>query len=316
MAFYVSGFAIFESFEVRPAADMRSWDQGRQGAKPPGGRRLTEVVEMKCKQFKIGLEHYADGEINAAELAQIEAHLDSCPVCRDRLSRIQAFRQELRTMARPRFSENALRRMRAAVSAELRPALAAPTFRLVEGPANWIRTWLMPTTVGAFASVVIGVSLVAILMLPANIPQLRLSRDVDPVSLDPLYLASIQDDSLPEVSPFQYARSRSNVSYESPSVNPAGTLVELTNEAGQDVTPDGDVTVVADVYRNGAARVTNVIASPKDRSAMARLMRALDGEKTSPPFVPASLDNRGDVVRVVLKFQSVDVNIEAATTFQ
>jgi hypothetical protein len=76
------------------------------------------------------------------------------------------------------------------------------------------------------------------------------------------------------------------------------------------------LSVVADVFQNGAARVTNVVESPKSRSTMARLMRALDGDKTSPPFVPANLDNRGDLVRVVLKFQNVNVNIGDNDSFR
>jgi hypothetical protein len=99
-------------------------------------------------------------------------------------------------------------------------------------------------------------------------------------------------------------------------VNPTGTLVSLASSLERSQLDDEEVVVVADVFQNGAARVTNVVESPRSRSTMARLMKALDGERTSPPFVPASMDNRGDLVRVVLKFQNVNVNIGEDDSFR
>jgi hypothetical protein len=90
----------------------------------------------------------------------------------------------------------------------------------------------------------------------------------------------------------------------------------LTNSLESNQLDDEEVVVVADVFENGAARVTNVVEPSKSRSTMAKLMRALDGDRTAPPFVPANLDNRSDLVRVVLKFQSVHVNINENDSFR
>jgi len=157
---------------------------------------------------------------------------------------------------------------------------------------------------------VLGIALLAVILIPSDVPMVTINTDSNSGG-EPVFLASV-----PELTPFQYARSRSNISEESPSVNPSGTLVSLANSLENSRMDDEEVVVVADVFQNGAARVTNVVESGKSRSTMARLMKALDGEKTSPPFVPASLDNRGGLVRVVLKFQNVNVNIGDNDSFR
>jgi len=169
---------------------------------------------------------------------------------------------------------------------------------------------MMPTMAGTAASVIVGLALLAVILIPSDIPIVTINTGPISVNDDPLLLASV-----PELTPFQYARSRSNISEESPSVNPSGTLVSLTNSLENEHLDNDEVVVVADVYQNGAARITNVVESP-NKSTMARLMKALDGDRMSPPFVPARLDNRSDLVRVVLKFQSVNVNIDDGDSFR
>jgi hypothetical protein len=72
---------------------------------------------------------------------------------------------------------------------------------------------------------------------------------------------------------------------------------------------DDEVVVVADILSNGMARIAEVVEpSNKDR-AVNELERALDSDPANAPFVPAILDNRSDNVRVVLKFQTVNVSM-------
>ncbi|HJS51190.1 MAG TPA: anti-sigma factor [Pyrinomonadaceae bacterium] len=265
---------------------------------------------MKCRELQFDLHLYADGELADETAAAITTHLDSCPLCRADLTAIGALRSEMRMMRRPELSAGVYRRLRETVSAEFEPAYGSPTFRLIEGSSGWLKTWMMPTMIGTAASVILGLALLAVILIPSNVPLVTFNTTADPVNREPILLASV-----PELTPFQYARSRSNISDESPSVNPTGTLVSLTNSFENSQLDNEEVVVVADVFENGAARVTNVVESSKSRSAMARLMRALDGDQTSPPFVPASLDNRSDLVRVVLKFQSVNVNISDDDSF-
>jgi hypothetical protein len=266
---------------------------------------------MKCRELQFDLHLYADGELGEEKASAVTSHLDSCPVCRAELSSIGSLRSELRSMPRPEINCRAFRKLKETISLEFAPPFGTPSFRLIGGNSNWLRTWMIPTMVGSSASVILGLALLAVILIPADVPIIAISTDSNSSNDKPVLLASV-----PELTPFQYARSRSNISDESPSVNPAGTLVSLTNSLENSRLDDEEVVVVADVFQNGAARVTDVVESPKSRSTMARLMRALDGEKTSPPFVPASLDNRGDLVRVVLKFQNVNVDISGNDTFR
>ena len=269
------------------------------------------MSSMKCRDLQFDLHLYADGELSEETAVALAAHLDSCPVCRADLAAIGSLRSEMRMMRRPEISAGVYRRLRETISAEFAPAYGSPSFRLIEGSSNWLKTWMMPTMVGTMASVVLGLTLLAVILIPSDVPVDTINTDTNSVSGNSLLLASV-----PELTPFQYARSRSNISYESPSVNPSGTLVSLTNSPETNQVDNEEVVVVADIFENGAARVTDVVESPKSKSAMAKLMRALDGDITSPPFVPASFDNRSELVRVVLKFQSVNVNINESDSFR
>jgi len=270
---------------------------------------------MKCSELRSDLHLYSDGELAEDASAAVARHLDSCPLCRAELSEIVSLRSEMRLMARPEMKAGAFRALRESIAAELAPAFGYPSFRLIEESSNWFRTWIMPTTIGTAASIALGLALLAVILIPPSVPEVTVVTPVSTVA-DRTFLASMEDPSIPELTPFQYARSRSNISGESPSVNPSGTLVSLTNSLQRNQIGDEEVVVVADVFPNGAARVTNVVESSKSKSTMARIMKALDGDRTSPPFVPASLDNRSDLVRVVLKFQSVNVNISEGDGFQ
>ena len=43
------------------------------------------------------LQAYCDGELEAPKMLDVEAHLQSCPSCRQAVEAEQAFREELRT---------------------------------------------------------------------------------------------------------------------------------------------------------------------------------------------------------------------------
>jgi hypothetical protein len=165
---------------------------------------------------------------------------------------------------------------------------------------------MWPTTVGTVTSVVFGLFLLALIMIPADVPQLTISTD-DPTDVeDSLFVARNVQLSDQLISPEQFANSRSDFSKDSPSLNPAGTLVDIAQSGSQ----NDEAVVVADIYGNGSAEITDVVESSKDRKMMDRLMAAFRPDRSVPPFVPASMDNRGNIVRVVLKFQNVSVNID------
>ena len=62
--------------------------------------------------------------------------------------------------------------------------------------------------------------------------------------------------------------------------------------------------VVADVFSNGSAALADVVLPPRDRQMIDDVQRAF---RSSPAFVPASLDHRPQTMRVVLAIQKMDV---------
>ena len=273
---------------------------------------------MKCREVKLELHEMVDEKLDESLSTAIADHLHSCPVCRYELASINSVRQSLRSMRRPELNENVLRRVRRSVESQLRPAYGFPSFQLVGGnDQNWMKRWLMPTSVGTFAAVIFSIAVLGLILIPSNVPDLAIVADSNSQNGDPLFVASIDPNIGDQfITPLQFARSRADVSLESPSINPSGTLVAMANLQTRVPAKDEEVVVVAEVFGDGLARITNVVESSKDRGTMDRLQAAFRSSRVSPPFVPATLDNRGDSVRVIMKFQSVNVNIEEGGSFR
>jgi hypothetical protein len=274
-----------------------------------------EVKVMRCRDIRFELHELADGSLPDDRTAAISGHLSTCPLCRDELDFLKKVRNGLGGLPRPEMGNRAVARLKALVVAELSPSYGYPSFRLVEGPDNWWQKWFMPTTIGTFASVVFGVLLLGVILLPANVPMVAEVPSESVNNGDPMFLANIGlGDQF--ITPQDFARSRGDVSPESPSINPAGTLVEMANSNTGTTHREEEVVVVADVYRDGEARIADVVESSRDKRRMERLQAAFRADRFAPPFVPATLDNRSDVVRVILKFQQVNVNIDADNSFR
>ena len=65
-----------------------------------------------------------------------------------------------------------------------------------------------------------------------------------------------------------------------------------------------EMVVVADVFSNGAASLTDVMHAPRDRRMLDDFQAAL---RNNAAFVPASIDGRPDTMRVVFSIQRVEV---------
>lgn len=261
---------------------------------------------MKCRELKIEIQQYADGELYSDALEQ---HLDSCPLCRSELDAVKSLRNELRAMKPVRVSPYVLNQIRTKVSAELTPDYGFPVFRLIEGTDSWTRKWLGPTAIGTVTSLVFGLFLLAVIMIPSDVPNLAISTEDPNFSEEGVFFQRKGYGIDQLITPQEFARSREDYSRESPSLNPEGTLVDISQSESR----DDEAVVVADVYGNGSAEITDVVETSKDRKMMDRLMAAFRPDKSAPPFVPANLDKREGVVRVVLKFQNVNVNIDEAS---
>ncbi len=263
---------------------------------------------MKCRDVKSNLSLYCDDVLTADERGDVDAHLVSCPLCRQRHADLQDLRNGLRSLSRPRFSVDSLASLRSAVAAQLVPAMPSPAFHLLEDRRTWSQAWMMPSAVGAFASLIIGVSLLwAILFTAPNAGIFEAASKSNGKSGSSILLARSGPDIL-DLSPSEYANTRLAISGESPSINPQGALVALTRSLVRGKINDEEVVVVADVFGNGLARIAEVVETSGTSREMIELENALQSDPSYAPFVPASFDQRSEVTRVILKIQSVNVS--------
>ncbi|MBX3266662.1 MAG: zf-HC2 domain-containing protein [Acidobacteria bacterium] len=272
-----------------------------------------ENRSMHCKEVELILPLYFDGGLRSGEAASIDEHLDGCPVCRQRLADLKEIRSEIASLVRPRLSAERIGMIRLAVAESLPvTSTAAPGFKLIETTGSWFDRWLMPSMVGSLASLVLSVTLVWLIMSPANVAEVAANRTPQQPAERPIFLAG-NDPLAAELTPFQYASTRYSVSAESPSVNPQGALIALTRSLLRGEMKDDEVVVVADVFGNGLARIAEVVEPINDDKAIRDLEKALQSDPSFAPFVPAEMDRRGESVRVVLRLQTVDVDTRQAS---
>lgn len=263
---------------------------------------------MRCSEVKSNLPLYSDDILTSAERAELDSHLDTCPLCRQSLSEFQSIKNGLRALARPRLSENALANLRSVIAAELSPSFIGPTFHLVEEKRSWFEKWMFPSTVGTFASLVFGLFMLWAILSTARDPS-EFAADSTAGTPSSMMVANnrpLNVEAL-DLSPSEYASTRLAFAGESPSVNPQGALVALTRSLVRGEMEDEEVVVVADVFGNGLARIAEVVEPPTDDRAIRQLEKALESDPVYAPFVPASFDGRSENMRVILKIQNVNV---------
>lgn len=265
---------------------------------------------MKCEELKFNIAVYSDDILSENELAATDAHLAQCPLCRQKLADYQTNRNDLRVLARPEIPAQLLATVRSAVAAELRP-VSKPRPFFSEKTLEWLQMRLMPYAIGTFASLTFGFLLLWNLMTAAYAPKnsnefaKTAPRGTSTVMLTPATSGEQPNDFY--LSPDQYAQTRLSISAVSPSVNPQGALVALTKSLVRGDMKDDEVVVVADVFGDGLAKIEEVVEPSKNRRAVYELEKALKKDSAYAPFVPANLDQRSELVRVVLKIQSVNV---------
>lgn len=247
---------------------------------------------------------FADGELDETRVGLVKRHLDECPVCRQAFAETKEIRTNLRQLS-PVPMPNALRRqIKNSLSAEIRQSRRSwlPFSSEIK---TFLQMRVMPYGVGVTASILLGITFLSLMftgirdrsqVTATNYGQNStiLLTNNDPLSADALTASA-------------YASSRSDISSESPSINPQGALVALTKSFVRGGMKDDEVTVVADVFGNGLAQIAEVVEPSRDRHAVYELEKALKTDPSYAPFVAANLDKRSDSVRVILKFQSVNV---------
>jgi len=98
---------------------------------------------MNCQQAKSLVHAYADGELEAAAILEIEQHFQNCPGCASDLRNLQSLKKSLRSDA---LYFTAPAELRQRIKSELpSPRMAVPQ----NWAWNW--NWLTAATSGAFA---------------------------------------------------------------------------------------------------------------------------------------------------------------------
>lgn len=262
---------------------------------------------MNCSDLQLNLSLYTDDMLDRAQTASFEQHLTICPLCRVRVSDSVAIKNELRRLTRPEIPSVFTQRMQRAVREEIR---GGRSINISASAYEWLQMRLMPFAVGLLATIVVGFSFLSMLFNGGLVA--GSSETVASVPDNRVLIAAnrgpLRGDASDDISPADYARTRLAVAGESPSINPQGALISLSRSLVNGGMKNDEVVVVADVFSNGLARIAEVVEPSRNDRAVDELQKALVSDPSNAPFVTADMDKRSENVRVVLKFQSVEVN--------
>lgn len=255
-----------------------------------------------CEQLKHDLPLYFDGVLSPEERTVVDSHLVQCPLCRQKIADLRSITRSLRQMPAAAVPEGLAASLRSRIIPDLGFGTFHPVFRFVDTPRNWFHVWLMPSLAGGLATVLAGVTVIWF-MVGQNRPEMAFESkpSTSAATASPVFVAGGSPSSR------EFVSSRKPVSGESPSLNPQGALVALTETlVGKDL-QDDEVVVVADVFENGSARIAQVVEPSRDKKAVKQLETAFESELAYAPFVPAEADARPETMRVIFKIRSINV---------
>lgn len=262
---------------------------------------------MTCEELQKEFSPYLDDELGAASRAACDAHLEQCPYCRYQLAETRGMVRSLAGLARPEPPPDLASSIRHALAIEAGVVARQPALPFHLFLYRWLRPHIMPYTIGALTS-----ALLFICMSAALLPNMRVLRELEnPRAGGNAYVINLGTfdagpyDVTRPLTPENYALRRREFSTESPSLNPRGALASLAwSHSPSHPDDDDEMVVVADVFSNGSAALADVVLPPRDRRMIDDVQRAF---RSSPAFVPASLDHRPQTMRVVLAIQKMDV---------
>ena len=254
------------------------------------------IMSMKCEDIQYLIPVAGDDLLDDSEREMLDRHLSTCPLCRQERDDIRNLVRDLKMMHRPAVPTATLRSLRITVAEKA--AAGVRSFWLAEDLRPWT-TWLMPSSVGTLASVLFAVLFLSTMFLgPIEKPRSNIALANQKPGVGRYSSEASRS----------YADQRKDVSNDSPSLNPEGALVALTNSLVRGDMKDSEVVVVADVFGNGLAKIDEVVEPSRDRRAVDELDRALRSDPSYAPFVPADLDQRPESMKVILKIQNVSVS--------
>lgn len=253
---------------------------------------------MNCENLQFDLSIYSDDILSETEHAEVAQHLAECPLCRQKRDDYLALRQSLRSLKRPAVSPELLKTIRTAVADELQADDTAPVVILSGGAQNRFKMWFMPYSIGTAASLVLGFSLLWAILAG------NFSRNVDGI-------ARFQNQNSGNFSADGLPPAVLPISDATPSLNPSGALVAVSNTLMRGKMKDEEVVVVADVFSNGLAQIAEVVEPTNNWKTVNELENALYTDPDYAPFVPSGADHRSETVRVILKIQRVDIDVDS-----
>ncbi|HSS19218.1 MAG TPA: zf-HC2 domain-containing protein [Pyrinomonadaceae bacterium] len=257
---------------------------------------------MTCEETTKLLSQFIDDVLSTEVSAEVDAHIDRCPVCRARVAEFRSLSRSLRQLTPPVVPVDLATTINAALSIEAGAELESPHQPWAERLSLWLEPRLMPYGLGSFASVV----LFAAMFMALSPHFMALQQASSQLSTVLVFRASNGPDLNKPVSSEDFSNRRAPYAEQSPSLNPGGALAALTSTYNnpRESQKSDDMIVVADVFSNGSASLADVVQAPRDRQMLTDFEVAL---RQSAAFVPASLDRRPDTMRVVFTVQKVDV---------
>jgi hypothetical protein len=261
---------------------------------------------MSCDEIQELLPLYCDDGLADHERTRCDSHMEVCPVCRSQVAQLRALRLRLATM-QTSVPPNLVSTIQNAVRAEAvvqRARRRAPKSEIF---VDYISVWLQPRAMRYAFSSVTSILLFSLVFLALRPHMIALHEAAG--ALNELAVASNERGSYniyEPITPSNYAALRKPYNTESPSLNPDGGLAMLNladSHSRLDESRD-EMVVVADVFSNGAASLTDVMHGPRDRRMLDDFQAAL---RNNAAFVPASMDRRPESMRVVFSIQRVEV---------
>ena len=250
---------------------------------------------MTCEETKKSLSPYIDDVLSLPARFALDEHLNRCPVCRAELSELRFMTRRLAALPHAFPPVDLSDAISDAVMIEAAAKRQAPRPSWITQVTRWLEPKLMPYTVGSLASVLLFAAMFAGLR-----PHFIALREAA------ISKAAYVPNIFEPVTPAVYAASRAPFAEESPSLNPSGALAALTRSYAHPHPEDADdMVVVATVFSNGAASLSDIVQPPRDRRMLTEFEIAL---RQDAAFVPASMDRRPDTMRVVFAVQKVDVH--------
>ena len=199
---------------------------------------------MNCLELKSDLMLYADGVLSEERGVELRVHLDTCPVCRQTFAETNELKAGLRRLRRPEIPIAFDREIKNALNAEMRRSRRSwlPVSAEVR---SWLQTRVMPYGVGVAATLLLGFTFLTMMFSGIRDTQVTAQNSNRTPTI---MLTPVGDDGF-ALTASDYAKTRSDISSESPSINPQGALVALTKSFVRGGMKDDEVVVVADVFR-------------------------------------------------------------------